>query len=70
MRKLTLEILARYGQGGEFEEQQERCRRQLDLSAGREVAPGLWQYAMTLDNEARAILEAAIGPLSAPPTAV
>jgi hypothetical protein len=66
VRKLALEILARYGEQGEFEEQQERCRRQLDLSAGREIAPGLWQYAMTLDNEARAILESATGPLSAP----
>jgi hypothetical protein len=66
VHQLTQEILARYGEQGEFEEHQERCRRQLDLSAAQETAAGLHHYEMTLDNEARAILEAAIGPLSAP----
>ncbi len=43
-----------------------KCRRQIDLSPGRETSPGVWDYRLTTDNEGRAVLEAAIGPLSAP----
>src|SRR6478735_9844522 len=66
VRRLKQELLARYGQGGEFDRHQQRCRRQIDLSAGRETSPGVWDYQVTTDNEGRAVLEAAIGPLSAP----
>jgi hypothetical protein len=66
VRKLKQELLARYGQDGEFEKHQARCRRQIELSAGRETSPGVWDYRLTTDNEGRAVLEAAIGPLSAP----
>jgi hypothetical protein len=65
-RQLRKEILARYGAQGEFDEHQERCRRQIDLTAGRESSAGVWDYRLTLDDEGRAVLEAAIGPLSAP----
>jgi hypothetical protein len=65
-RQLRKEILARYGAEGGFDEHQERCRRQIDLTAGRETAAGVWDYRLTLDDEGRASLEAAIGPLSAP----
>ncbi len=65
VRRLKQEILARYGEQGEFNEHQQRCRRQIDLSPGRETTPGVWGYHLTLDNEGRATLEAAIGPLSA-----
>ena len=66
VRTLTQEILARWGQDGEFDNQQERCRRQVELSGGRETSPGVHEYRLTTDNEGRAVLEAAIGPLSAP----
>ena len=66
VRHLKQELLARYGQQGEFEKHQDRCRRQIELSPGTETAPGVWDYTLTADNEGRAVLEAAIGPLSAP----
>ncbi len=33
---------------------------------GAETTAGVWEYQLTTDNEGRAVLEAAIGPLSAP----
>ena len=66
IRRLRQEILARYGEEGEFEEHSDRCRRQIDLSSGTEASTGVWEYQLTTDNEGRAVLEAAIGPLSAP----
>src|SRR6478609_4445007 len=66
VRKLKQELLNRYGQDGEFEKHQQRCRRQIDLSGGREASPGVWNYRLTTDNEGRSVLDAAIGPLSAP----
>ena len=66
IRRLKQEILARYAETGEFEDHQERCRRHIDLAPGKQTTAGLWEYALTTDNEGRAVLEAAIGPLSAP----
>ena len=66
VRRLKQEILARYGEDGDFEEHQQRCRRQIDLSPGSQTSPGVWDYRLTVDNEGRSVLEAAIGPLSAP----
>ena len=66
MRQLRQEIIARWGEQGDFEEQQEKCRRHIDLTAGRESSAGVWDYRLRTDNEGRAILEAAIGTLAAP----
>ena len=66
VRQLRQEILARYGEDEEFERHQERCRRLIDLSAGNETSPGVWEYELTTDNEGRGVIEAVIGPLSAP----
>jgi hypothetical protein len=66
VRRLTDEILARYGEEGSFDEQCARRRRHIDLSPGRHTASGLWDYRLTVDGEGRAVLEAAIGPGSAP----
>jgi hypothetical protein len=66
VRRLKDEILARYGENGEFEEQCERRRRHIELSAGRLTEGGMWDYRLTVDGEGRAVLEAAIGPGSAP----
>ncbi|MEO7124824.1 MAG: HNH endonuclease [Nakamurella sp.] len=65
-RQLREYLLARYGAEGHFEDHQERCRRHIDLSSGRQTIAGLWDYRLTLDAEGRAVMEAAIGPLSAP----
>src|SRR6476659_2152247 len=51
VRKLKQELLNRYGQDGEFEKHQQRCRRQIDLSGGRETSTGVWDYRLTTDNE-------------------
>src|SRR6478752_2402394 len=66
VRTLKQEILARWGKDGEFDKHQDRCRRQIDLSPGRETSPGVHEYKLTTDNEGKCVLEAAIGPLSAP----
>lgn len=66
VRRLKDEILARYGSDGDFEEQEERRRRQIELTAGRQTPAGMWDYQLTLDPEGRAVLEAVIGPGSAP----
>jgi hypothetical protein len=66
VRRLREEILANYGRTGQFDDHTDRCRRFIELSAGRETSPGIWEYALTVDGEGRAVVEATIGPLSAP----
>jgi hypothetical protein len=66
VRRLREEILANYGRTGQFDDHTDRCRRHIDLSPGRETSPGIWEYALTVDGEGRAVVEATIGPLSAP----
>lgn len=66
VRLLKEHLLARYGADGAFEDAEERCRRQINLSCGRKNQAGLWNYRLTLDNESHAVLQAAIGPGSAP----
>jgi hypothetical protein len=66
VRRLREEILATYGANGEFEDHTDRCARLIELSPVRQTSAGLWEYDLTVDAEGRAVLEAAIGPLSAP----
>lgn len=66
VRQLHAELLARYGQQGDFQDQQDRCARSVDLTPGKHCDSGVWHYQLTLDEESRAVLEAAIGPLAAP----
>lgn len=66
VRRLREELLARHGLDGEFEDTEARAKKGESLSLGREIAPGLFEYALRLCREGRATLEAAIGPLSAP----
>lgn len=66
VRRLREELLARHGLDGEFEDTEARAKKGESLSLGREIAPGLFEYALRLSREGRAALEAAIGPLSAP----
>ncbi|KGN40325.1 HNH endonuclease signature motif containing protein [Knoellia aerolata] len=66
VRQLREHLLATHGLEGDFDDSEDRARRGQSLSAGREVAPGLFEYLLRISREGRAALEAAIGPLSAP----
>jgi len=65
VKQLHQEILARWGKDGEFQDEQDARKRYVDLSSGRDDG-GIFRYELTLDAEGRAVLEAAIGPLSKP----
>lgn len=66
VRRLREEVISRFAEPGRFQDEQDRCKRQVQLSAGRETADGVFQYELTLDPESRALMEAALGPLSSP----
>jgi len=59
-------LLARYGLDGVLDRDQEAAKRFVSLSQPRSAELGLSEYSLTLDPEGRAVLEAALGPLSAP----
>ena len=59
-------LLAKYGQDGELQSQQDVARRFLSLSQPVEDGTGTAEYRLVLDVEGKAVLEAALGPLSAP----
>ncbi len=59
-------LIATYGYDGELDALHESARRQATLTAGRSLGDGLWDYRMVITAEGRAVLEAAIGPLSRP----
>jgi len=65
VKQLHQEILARYGEDGQFQDEQDSRKRYVELSSGRD-AGGIYRYELTVDAEGRAVLEAAIGPLSKP----
>lgn len=66
VRQLRPRLLADHGAPGELQDEQDRAAAQVTLSHPRCVDDGVWEYQLRLDVEAKAILEAAIGPLSAP----
>jgi len=65
-RMLRPRILAEYGLDGELQREQDAAKRFVSLSQPRVDELGLAEYRLTLDPEGRAVLEAALGPLSAP----
>ncbi len=65
-RMLRPRLLAQYGLDGALQREQDACKRFVALSQPRVDGAGLAEYSMTLDPEGRAVLEAALGPLSAP----
>src|SRR6478609_2168077 len=65
-RQLRPALLARYGLDGELQSEQDAMKRFVALSQPRVDECGLAEYRLTLDVEGRAVLEAALGPLSAP----
>ena len=65
-RMLRPRILAEYGLDGELQRDQDAAKRFVSLSQPRVDELGLAEYRLSLDPEGRAVLEAALGPLSAP----
>lgn len=65
-RMVRPRLLAQYGRDGELQREQDVAKRFVALSQPRIDEMGLAEYRMTLDPEGRAVLEAALGPLSAP----
>ncbi len=65
-RALRPALLARYGLDSVLDREQEAARRYVALSHPRVGELGVAEYRLVLDPEGRAVLEAALGPLSAP----
>ncbi len=65
-RGLRPALLARYGLDEVLDLEQEAAKRYVGLSQPRVGELGVAEYRLTLDPEGRAVLEAALGPLSAP----
>ena len=59
-------LLARYGVDGQLQAEQDAARRFVALSQPMEDGTGIAEYRLVLDVEGKAVLEAALGPLSAP----
>ena len=65
-RMLRSRLLAEYGRDGVLQREQDAAKRFVSLSRPHVDELGLAEYRLTLDPEGRAVLEAALGPLSAP----
>ena len=65
-RRVRPFILARYGAEGVLQDQQDRGKAFISLSQPRDTGADTFEYRLTLDVEGKAVLEAALGPLSAP----
>jgi hypothetical protein len=65
-RMVRPRILAEYGRDGELQAEQDAAKRFVALSQPHVDDLGLAEYRLLLDPEGRAVLEAALGPLSAP----
>jgi hypothetical protein len=59
-------LLARYGRAGQLQLEQDHAKRFVALSQPIEDGTGVAEYRLSVDPEGRAVLEAALGPLSAP----
>ena len=65
-RRLRSELLAKYGLEGQLQLEQDTAKRYVSLSQPHVDEMGVAEYRLTLDPEGKAVLEAALGPLSAP----
>ena len=65
-RELRPALLAKYGRDGQLQIEQHHAKRFVALSQPMEDGTGIAEYRLSLDPEGRAVLEAALGPLSAP----
>lgn len=59
-------LLARYGLDGQLQAEQDAGKRFVALSQPHDTGIGVFEYRLSLDVEGKAVLEAALGPLSAP----
>ncbi|MGL5819733.1 MAG: DUF222 domain-containing protein [Phycicoccus sp.] len=66
MRRLRPRLLARHGRHGELDTLQERLRPGVYLSTRFVHSADLTRYELAMTPEQAAVLEAAIGPMSAP----
>ena len=65
-RRLRPALLAKYGRDGQLQLEQDAAARFVSLSQPVEDGTGIAEYRLVLDPEGKAVLEAALGPLSAP----
>ncbi|MDF2145497.1 HNH endonuclease signature motif containing protein [Knoellia sp. p5-6-4] len=65
-RQLRPAMLARYGLNDVLQDQQNLGKAFVSLSQPRDAGADTFEYRLTLDVEGKAVLEAALGPLSAP----
>ena len=65
-RALRGALLAKYGLDGALQREHDGAKRFVALSQPRVDEVGIAEYHLTLDPESKAVLEAALGPLSAP----
>ncbi|GAA4402977.1 hypothetical protein GCM10023168_14080 [Fodinibacter luteus] len=66
MRRLRPRLLAEHGAAGVFDDLQERLAKSARLSSPMVESGDLTEYQLLMTPEQAAVLEAAIGPLSAP----
>ena len=59
-------LLARYGRDGQLQAEQNAGKASSALSQPPDTGTASFEYRLTLDVEGKAVLEAALGPLSAP----
>jgi hypothetical protein len=59
-------LLARHGRHDVLQREQDAGKAFVSLSQPQDSPTGLYDYHLTLDTEGKAVLEAALGPLSAP----
>ena len=65
-RRLRPALLARYGLTDVLQREQDRGKSFISLSRPRDTGADTFEYRLTLDVEGKAMLESALGPLSAP----
>lgn len=66
--KIAPQLMRRYGAPGDLQAEQDAAAERVALSHARPEAGGVCRYELTVHAEGKAVLEAAIGPLSAPAT--
>ena len=65
-RRVRPWLLARFGLAGSLQEEQDAAKRFIALSRPHDDGTGIFEYRLRLDLEGKSVLEAAVGPLSAP----
>lgn len=65
-RMVRPRLLAQFGNEGVLQREQDAAKTFVALSQPRECGSGIFEYALTLDAEGKAVLEGAVGPLAAP----